>query len=189
MANARAAKTAEESQDMEKVPDNAVAVMPSLKSRARQDAVAQATSLGDLREVFGDTITSWEEIEPQFEVIKDKALFEGIPVVVGAFRFNQSNKFVKMVEDNTGKKNPVPAEFVSMLLAAYDPESETLTSPWVIVNDGGTGIKEQLETYAARYGDDPLKCPPIKVNGFRRSEYPYTDAEGNISTATTWYLS
>jgi hypothetical protein len=99
----------------------------------------------------------------------------------------------------------VPGEFVSMLLAAFDPASEQLTTPWVVVNDGGTGIRAQLERHTKRYdvNADTLpelnaaarRVPPIRLDtGFRRSDYPYEEKNEkgevvSVSTATTWYMS
>lgn len=161
-----------------------------LKTMARQDALLGSQSLGELKEVFG-ALTDWEDIEPRFDVIKDKSTFEGKPLIIGAFRFNVSTKFTKAVTDEaTGEVVQQPAEFVSLMVAEFDPESESLTSPWKIVNDGGTGIKEQLIRYAGRYGNEPLLCPPVRLNnGLRKSEYPFEESDGSMSTATTWYLS
>lgn len=161
-----------------------------LKTMARQDALLGSQSLGELKEVFG-SLVDWEEIEPRFDVVKDKSTFEGKPLIIGAFRFNTSNKFTKAVTDDaTGEVLQVPAEFVSLMVAEFDPETEALTSQWKIVNDGGSGIKEQLIRYAGRYDGDPLLCPPVRLNaGLRKSEYPYEELDGSMSTATTWYLS
>lgn len=161
-----------------------------LKTMARQEALLGSQTLGELREVFGQLI-DWEEIEPQFTVIKDKSLFDGKPMVIGAFRFNVSKKFTtQVVDEATGEVVNVPAEFVSMMVATYNEETESLSSDWQIVNDGSTGIKEQLIRYASRYDGQPLLCPPIRLSkGMRKSEYPYTDGDGKVSTATTWYLS
>jgi hypothetical protein len=155
----------------------------------RQNSVAQVTALSELRDLFGTQERSWDEIEPSFEIL-DQETFADIPLVIGAFRFNESKKFMS-VNPETGMNEP--GVFVSMLLASYDPDSESLTSPWVIVNDGSTGIKAQLERYAAQYDGDTRLAPPLKVSkGFRRSDYTkeITDDKGKVklSEATTWYL-
>lgn len=174
--------------DVAVVESNEIDKVPNLTNNARQQVVAQTQSLGELREIFGSTV-DWQEIEPSFTV-SDQETFEGMPIIIGAFRFNESKKFLKKIEDsqNPGSFHMVPAEFVSMLLAAFDPDTETLTTPWVIVNDGGTGIKAQLERYSDSVGSPEAVRPIRSLNGFRRSEYDYDDGD-SISRATTWYLT
>lgn len=156
----------------------------ALTMSARQNAIGNITALTELRAIIGQEV-DWQEIEPSFEVVKDKAMFDGIPLIVGAFRFNESDKFAKKNEQGFLE----PSEFVSVLCAGYDPDDEILITPWVIVNDGSTGIKDQLHRYASHYDDDPQKCPPLRVSkGLRRSDYDYTDSDGNVTAATTWYL-
>lgn len=169
-----------------------------LSVSARQNSVGGILSLSDLREKLGQEV-SWAEIEPTFTVVNQE-VFEGKPMVIGGFRFNQSKKFTK---ENPSGEGLIPAEFVSMLVAAYDPANEELVSVgvdqitgellyWVIVNDGGAGINMQLERYAAKFDTDinvgARRVPPIKAeHGLRRSEYPYDDGK-TVSTATTWYI-
>lgn len=169
-----------------------------LSHSARQNSVGAVTTLGELRSIFGET-AAWEDIEPGFTVVEKEA-FEGKPVVIGAFRFNQSKKFMR----KNAEGHLIPGEFVSMLVAQYDPETEELVPTaarksgeaiyWVIVNDGGTGINQQLERYAKKYDALDINAgakvaPPFTVeNGFRRSDYSYDDGE-TVGEATTWYLS
>lgn len=172
---------------VEVVEDVETEKMVVLSHSNRQQTVAQVTTLSELRDIFGQE-RSWEEIEPSFDVI-DKETFESIPVIIGAFRFNESKKFLKRANPDDPESPLIPGGFVSMLVASYDVDSETLTSPWVIVNDGGSGIKEQLTRYAAQYDDDPRLARPLNVkNGFRRSEYSYEAADGTVGEACTWYL-
>jgi len=187
--------TKAKSSEVDVVEESAKEVV--LSHAARQSAVAAITNLAELRETLGAT-RSWEEIEPSFTVVR-KDFFEDRPLVIGGFRFNQSKKFMMKNPDNP--EVLIPAEFVSMLVAAYDPKSENLigieeaVNPhtgeipyWVIVNDGSTGIRDQLTRYASKYDDDTAKCPPLVINkGLRKSEYPYESEEG-VQTATTWYL-
>src|SRR6185312_14155876 len=108
---------------------------------SRQDKVAQVTNLSALRQLIGQPI-SWQEIEPSFDVLTQEH-FDGLPLVIGGFRFNDSTKFASKDPENPDVL--IPARFVSLLCAAYDPDSEEFTSPWVIVNDGSTGIAKQLQ--------------------------------------------
>jgi len=177
-------------------PQNAVA-LPTLNSR--QDKVAQVTNLSALRQLIGQPI-DWQEIEPSFDVLKQEE-FDGLPLVIGGFRFNDSSKFASKDPENPDVL--IPARFVSLLVAAYDEDSEEFTSPWVIVNDGSTGIAKQLQKMISNVtGEDAFlmsrdeinrharAVPPIQASkGFRRSDYPYEDEKGNVSTATTWYIA
>lgn len=160
-------------------------VVQGLSVKARQDAIGNATALSELRQILGVKERDWQEIEPSFDVV-DKATFEGIAFVIGGFRFNSSEKYMKKNEAGYLE----PSEFVSVLAAAYDPESEEFTTPWLIFNDGSTGIQAQLKRYADNYGGDERLAPPITVSkGLRRSDYTYQDeATGDVSEATTWYL-
>lgn len=177
-------------------PQNVVA-LPTLNSR--QDKTAQITNLSALREYIGQPI-SWREIEPSFDVLTQEH-FDGLPLVIGGFRFNDSTKFA--APDPVNPDVLIPARFVSLLVAAYDVDSEEFTSPWVIVNDGSTGIAKQLQMMISRQtGEDAWfmsrdeinrhanEIPPIIAEkGFRRSDYPFTAPDGKVSTATTWYIA
>lgn len=173
-----------------------LSALPAMSKRV--DLVGKVETLADLRAVIGQEIT-WSEIEPSFDVVA-QAVFEGIPMVIGGFRFNDSKKFAKPSASNPDVLEPL--RFVSMLVAPYDEENENLIGPWVIVNDGSTGICKSLLKYAGNViGDDydkvPLEelnaaaqqTPPIRAEkGLRKSEYPYTAENGVVSTATTWYI-
>lgn len=164
----------------------------------RQDAVAAVTTLAELTAKLGQEAVKWEDIEPSFTV-ESKETFEGVPIVVAAFRMNESNKFMQRDEVNPDVLNP--GRFVSLLVAPFDENSGDLIGPWVIVNDGGTGICKSLikmvnvieaDADATRESFNRVAAtiPPIIANGgFRRSDYPYEDEKGNISEATTWYLA
>lgn len=168
-----------------------------LSHSARQESVGAVTTLEELRQIFGAE-RDWADIEPSF-VVMQQEVFEDKPVVIGAFRFNQSNKYMR----KNAEGFLIPGEFTSMLIAQYDPETEELVPVaarksgesvyWVIVNDGGTGINKQLERYAKEYDEDVnvgcRKAPPLRVeNGLRRSNYDYDTGE-TVIKATTWYLS
>lgn len=163
----------------------------------RQDAVAAVTSLAELQRTFGQTAVEWQEIEPSFEVMPKDA-FEDVPFVIAGFRLNESTKYAEKDSENPNVLNP--ARFVSMLVANYDPDSGDFTSPWVIVNDGSTGIRDQLLRYARTIDPDAditrenfnsvaAGIPPIVCSkGLRKSEYD-KDLGDQVIHATTWYIA
>lgn len=169
-----------------------------LAMNKRQDFAGNVNNLPALRQFVGQEIT-WTDIEPHFEVIKDKSEFADRPIIIGAFRFNESKDYQS--PDANGVLEPTI--FVSLMLAAYDPDSEDFTTSWVIVNDGSTGIRDQLRKMITRNtGEDAFlmthtelnrhatATPPIKAEfGLRVSEYDYTDAAGAVSRASTWYIA
>jgi hypothetical protein len=166
---------------------------------SRQDQALKITDLAGLRNLIGQDV-AWSEIEPSFDVLNQEA-FEDLPLIIGGFRLNESKQYAK--PNPLNPKVLIPAEFVSMLVAAYDPDSETLTTPWVIVNDGSTGIKGQLlrfvSTKAGETSDDmgiielnrfAAEIPPIRCEkGFRRSDYVKELPDGSVASATTWYIA
>lgn len=177
--------------EVETVTPTALAVK-EMTSRDRQSEIARATDLSELRAVMGVAERSWQDIEPSFDVV-DKGTFKEFPLIVGAFRFNDSKTY--MTVDPETDIN-VPTVFVSALVAGYDPETEKFVTPWVIINDGSTGIRDQLARYAAQYDNNPLLAPPLKVDkGLRPSEYSKQievtengKTTSKVVEATTWYL-
>lgn len=59
----------------------------------------------------------------------------------------------------------------------------------VIVNDGSTGIKAQVEEYLKEGGKIDPEHPFIVPGGTRVSRYTYEDKDGKEKPAETWYLS
>ena len=179
-----------------------VEVLPSrgVSMSSRQNAVELVTNLSEIQEQFGAPV-SWQDIEPTFPVIKKETL-EGVPFIIVGFRMNESKEYLHPDEQNPDVL--VGNYFMSLLVACYDEDSGDLISPFSIVNDGGTGIRDQVTRYVKRASGDSTvdaskeffnaaaaKCPPIKIeNGLRPSRYDYTDPDtGKVSKATTWYLS
>jgi hypothetical protein len=173
---------------------NETAVVETVRPMSRterQDTVAEARNVAELRSSIG-TMVDWSDIETSFEILKASA-FEGKPCVIGAFNFNTSTKFLRDEVNSLGEVIKVPGEFVSMLVAGYDPATDELTSNWVIVNDGSVnaGIRKQLEKYIDKTTGDPRTAPAIRAsNGFRKSEYPLTEEQhGTVGTGTTWFIA
>jgi hypothetical protein len=92
----------------------------------------------------------------------DKATLVGVPFVA------LGHKFV------TGDFGPMVVIF-----------AVTKNNDKVIIVDGSTGIKAQLEGYAKRGLNGPFKVE----RGLTRSDYTYKDKNGNEKSATTFYLS
>jgi|SRR5882672_167254 len=55
----------------------------------------------------------------------------------------------------------------------------------VVVNDGSTGIYKQLAEYTEKTGK---QGGLLVKNGLRRSDYKYTDKDGQQKPATTFYI-
>lgn len=180
---------------VESVPQDIVQMIesvPLMSRSARQDLVAEATSVAELRDRLGD-IVDWSDIEVSFDVVSAE-MFENKPCIIGAFNFNESTKYLNKVPDsmNPGEFNHVPSEFVSLLVAGYDETSDSLTSRWVIINDGSrdAGIRNQIDKYVSKTTGDPRTAPAIKATkGFRKSEYPLTEEKhGTVGTGVTWFI-
>lgn len=91
----------------------------------------------------------------------DKSKLVGVPFVICDYHFTNG--------DN--------GEFVSVRLITNKDEK-------IIINDGSTGIRDQLKAlYTA--GVNAMYVP----TGLRVSEYEYEDEKGNKSKAKTFYLS
>lgn len=184
----------------ENTQDSALAKLESdtkvLGMSKRQDAVSAITNLADLTNILGQEAVQWEDIEPSFRVGSQEE-YEGVPIIVAAFRLNESTKFMQRNENDV----LIPGKFVSLLLAPFDENNGDIIGPWTIVNDGGTGVcrslvrmVEQLAPNAGSnrmlFNDTAAGLPPIVAKGgFRRSDYPYEDDKGNVGQATTWYLA
>lgn len=58
------------------------------------------------------------------------------------------------------------------------------------IYDGGSGIKEQMKALTARrLAEGKAAYNLATVSSLTRSDYTYTDADGNETPATTYYLS
>lgn len=95
-----------------------------------------------------------------------KGRLEGLPLLFLSWRFSCGDM----------------GEFVSALVLA---PTQNGVEKWIL-NDGSTGIYNQLKAYSentGRYGGLRVK------RGLRRSDYTYTDPQtGNEKPATTFYL-
>jgi hypothetical protein len=117
--------------------------------------------LVDASQVLGDGFTLLDS--------DDKIRLVGVPLALLEWRFTDNGKF---------------GEFVSIRLAQLDEAGINIVGRY-IVNDGSTGIKDQLKDYSTTYGQNGGL---IVRNGLRRSEYDYTDDKGATRPAVTYYL-
>ncbi|SRR6266536_2175924 len=119
--------------------------------------------------VFGEVTDAAEELGTGFAVLPtdDKSKLVGIPLIFVQWRFNTG--------DN--------GEFVSATAVAQ-------TAPGVsaryIINDGSTGIRDQLKAYTEKTG----KTGGLAARrGLRVSNYDYEDPKtGEVKRAKTYYV-
>lgn len=127
-------------------------------------------SFEDMNRALGVTDSSEAIGTDQFgPILEDKRLLVGRPFVLVHWNFYKSDKIIR---------NGEPSEFVSMWIL-------TPTDERYIVNDGSTGIYEQLRALSDEKGiDSGVLCR----HGLRVSEYDYTDDSGVTTQAATYYI-
>lgn len=102
------------------------------------------------------------EIGDGFKLLENKDQLIGIPFFAVTWDFHQGDH----------------GEFVSVKVMAKDGQK-------YIVNDGSSGIRDQLMAYSAKKNvQGGLLCE----KGLRRSNYEYEDESGQKKPATTYYL-
>lgn len=131
--------------------------------------------LGSLiKETGTDVVNAAELIGDGFELIKDKDSLVGVPFVIVDFQFTTS-------KDRTDPETGEPTQFVTARLV-------TETNRKLIINDGSTGIRDQLRS-VGEIGGAVLYVP----RGLRVSEYQVEIVGKNGKTHTepakTYYLS
>lgn len=102
------------------------------------------------------------EIGDGFKLLETKDQLIGVPMILLTWDFSIGDF----------------GEFVSIRLVTKDGGK-------FIVNDGSTGIRDQLIQYTAKKG---RKGGLVCDKGLRRSDYEYTDEKGQKSKAQTYYL-
>ena len=140
------------------------------------DELRGIQSWNDLESLFAEKELSLtyahEVLGSGFELLntaeKDKLI--DVPFVIMDWRFNDGDM----------------GTFVTLTVAAKNPDGSMRK---VIVNDGSTGVCQQVETLANR----GIKAPVMVKNGLVRSDYkvlqPGKDGEEIEVPATTYYLS
>lgn len=103
-----------------------------------------------------------DEIGDGFKLLDNKDVLSGVAIIIITWDFHQGDH----------------GEFVSCKVMTKDGQK-------YIVNDGSTGIRDQLIQYSKKKGTQGgLFCE----KGLRRSDYTYTDESGKESSASTYYL-
>lgn len=103
-----------------------------------------------------------QEIGDGFKLLENKDTLQGVEMLIVSWDFHQGDH----------------GEFVSAKVV-------TKTGDKFIVNDGSSGIRDQLMSLSAKKNQQGgLFCR----KGLRRSDYKYTDESGVEKPATTYYL-
>ncbi len=96
--------------------------------------------------------------------VVDKESLIGVPFLIVDYRFNEEGSY---------------GRFVSVLAV-------TETDDRVVINDGSTGVMQQIDMLAQTYPDRKgILCK----GGLRRSDYTYTDTDGKEKPASTYYIA
>ena len=109
--------------------------------------------------------------------VVDKERLVTVPFVILEWRFNESKEHYDA--------NNMPLVFVSAAVVTEGGDK-------FIINDGSTGIRQQLQAITARRRENNHATPQnglVVPHGLTVSQYLYTDASGKSSTARTYYLS
>lgn len=104
-----------------------------------------------------------EEIGDGFKLLENKDLLIGVGMILLTWNFSMGDH----------------GEFVSIRLVTQDNAK-------YIVNDGSTGIRDQLIAYSNKKAGKQggLFC----AKGLRRSDYTFKNEQGTDTPATTYYL-
>jgi len=103
-----------------------------------------------------------QELGDGFKLLEDKDNLIGVGMILVKWDFTTGDF----------------GEFVSIKLMTESGEK-------YIVNDGSTRIRDQLMEYSAKKN---TQAGLFVKNGFRRSDYEYTDESGKKTPAKTYYL-
>lgn len=145
----------------------------ALPGRLSEDIRQDINSLDDYSRLTGHEIVDLSEVLESYDILnkESKERLVGRPIFLMDWRFNDSKEIVK-----DGK----PAEFVSVLVM------DVATGEKFILNDGSTGIYQQLLAITKRLGRrGGITCR----NGLRKSEYTHYFDNGDTVNAVTYYLS
>lgn len=134
-----------------------------------EDALRSLSSFDDVLALMAETGVEVDRADEVlgdgFTVINDKSILVGAPSMFMEWHFN---------EGNMGK-------FVSARVVSRLPGN---AMGKFIINDGSTGLMEQLQRYSMKTGKFGGLMVP---RGLRRSDYDVT-IEGETRSATTFYL-
>jgi len=141
--------------------------------RFTDDQLADIQSFNDLQALFeaeGTVVDSFEDYGTGFDVVDSKDQLIGKPFIILEWRFNDGDYGV----------------FVSCLVVTEDNRK-------MILNDGSSGIRAQLESVTKRReaaGSDQPQRGLMCKRGLTVSRYQYVDsASGESRPAATYYLA
>lgn len=103
-----------------------------------------------------------QELGDGFKLLENKDQLNGVGFIAVNWDFHQGDH----------------GEFVTVKVMTEDGQK-------YIVNDGSSGIRDQLMAYTAKSGKQAgMFCR----KGLRRSDYTYTDDDGKTKPAKTYYI-
>ena len=139
---------------------SAVAVVN--EGRVSDDTLRALTTMEDVAALFGSDVLDIADEGTGFAICENKDQLIGLPFVIIEFRRSDGDY----------------GSFTSALVMTKNGDK-------FVVNDGSTGIHEQLSSLAARTGRNKgIVCK----RGLRRSDYEYADTDGTMKPARTYYL-
>lgn len=142
--------------DVEKTPAYSVEELAGISS------FEEALNLATEKHGAESVARASEQIGDGFKLLENKDQLCGVPMLIMAWDFHMGDH----------------GEFVSAKVVTKDNNK-------FIVNDGSSGLRDQLMAYSAKTGSQTnLFCD----KGLRRSDYKYTDEDGTEKPATTYYL-
>lgn len=143
-----------------------------------KDALSEVSDFASALQTLADAGVINESISDYgtgFTVV-DKNRLVNVPFVIMEWRFN---------EGDFKNENGENVEFVSVAVVTKNGDK------WVI-NDGGTGIAEQLRSVTRKRVEKKHGTPQnglLVPAGLVRSDYTFVDAKGIEQPGTTYYLS
>lgn len=148
----------------EPVTENA-ALIPRVKFS--EDELRSLSTIDDLGNLFAEhelTLTKITDVLGDgFQLLDKKDSLADTPLAIVTWSLQKGDK----------------GEFVTLRIMTKDNRK-------VIINDGGTGIRDQIKRLVAKGVTAPVWVP----GGLRVSQYEYTDDKtGEVSRAETWYLA
>lgn len=147
----------------------------NLGGRFDAETLRNIGSFDDVADLFasvGAEVESTEDYGNGFELVQGengKAALVGVPLVILGWTFAAGDY----------------GTFVTMYILTKDGRK-------LIVNDGSTGIRQQLETITAQRTERGAKQPQMALKclkGFSKADYTYVDSDGKRSPATTYRLA
>jgi hypothetical protein len=157
-----------------KAVENAVAVITNEKSALTDAALSDIKSFDDALRIMqeaGVVADSMSDYGTGFALLKDKERLVSLPFIIVEWRFNNSDLN--------------EAGFASFACITKHGDK-------YVVNDGSTGIADQLRSVTQRRIAAGHKTPQnglLVPAGLTVSRYDFTDADGKQKPATTYYLS